>query len=68
MNRLLKTFGHCSAYADNASSALALILSIVAGLLLVDGMLESSFPSIAIGVIAFVAAKTFSQTPLPSDD
>ncbi|MEB0043511.1 MULTISPECIES: hypothetical protein [unclassified Pseudomonas] len=68
MSKLLATIGHSGAYTDSALRVLALPLSIVAGLLLVDGFLESSLPSVAIGVIALVAAKAFSQTPLPSDD
>jgi hypothetical protein len=73
MNKLLATIGHSRAYAhsvrnpsDLALQVLALPMSIVGGLLLVDGLLESSLPSIAIGVIVLVAAKAFSQTPLPS--
>lgn len=75
MNRLLATIGHSRANAnsvrnstDVAMQVLALPLSIVGGLLLVDGLLESSLPSIAIGIIALIAAKAFSQTPLPSAD
>lgn len=75
MNKLLATIGHSRAYADSlrnpadlALQVLALPLSILGGLLLVDGLLESSLPSIAIGVIALVAAKAFKQTPSPSAD
>lgn len=75
MNKLLATIGHSRTYAvavrnptELAMQVLALPLSIVGGLLLVDGSLESGLPSIAIGLIALVAGKALSQTRLPSGD